>query len=169
MALSTMIKRITDAHKAYKDAKESLGGEAKIAIAEHFGKLLPPGFALAWNQYTPYFNDGEPCKFSVHSPTVFAAPSPDASGERPWRRHPEGLSLGEYALRHYGQDYHGAYTRPATPLLVAGDVTLTRECALALETAWNSLPEDTLETAFGDHASVRIFEGAVTIDECDHD
>jgi len=48
--------------------------EAMMAIAEEavFDSLYdvfiehPTIQTISWTQYTPYFNDGEPCEFSVH-------------------------------------------------------------------------------------------------------
>jgi hypothetical protein len=33
-------------------------------------KKYPKINAIGWNQYTPYFNDGEECEFEVHEPAV---------------------------------------------------------------------------------------------------
>ena len=33
--------------------------------------------AVVWTQYTPYFNDGDTCEFSVNEPTFTNAPDPE--------------------------------------------------------------------------------------------
>lgn len=47
--------------------------EGQKLLKEHFTKLFalcPELEAVRWEQYTPYFNDGDPCEFSVHDWTV---------------------------------------------------------------------------------------------------
>lgn len=72
MAIKTQIKRIQTAKKKYNEALSKLG---RKAIAKALGEVIPKGFALTWSQYTPGFNDGEPCTFrlgEVHLVTVKA-------------------------------------------------------------------------------------------------
>ena len=46
--------------------QDSLKGVFKEVFERH-----PNITKLTWTQYTPYFNDGEPCVFSVNDMTVF--------------------------------------------------------------------------------------------------
>lgn len=38
--------------------------------------------AIRWTQYTPYFNDGEACEFSVHEPYIRFVDGDEEAGER---------------------------------------------------------------------------------------
>ena len=52
----------------YGIAKKQFEDKMKNAfedIFKTFFSLCPEIKAVGWNQYTPYFNDGEPCEFSV--------------------------------------------------------------------------------------------------------
>lgn len=56
--------------KAYEEARDA---GAKDALRDHFKGLFelhPDVAAIRWRQYTPYFNDGEPCTFKVSDPEV---------------------------------------------------------------------------------------------------
>jgi hypothetical protein len=56
--------------KAYEEARDA---GAKDALRDHFKGLFelhPDVAAIRWRQYTPYFNDGEPCTFNVCDPEV---------------------------------------------------------------------------------------------------
>jgi hypothetical protein len=56
--------------KAYEEARDA---GAKDALRDHFKGLFelhPDVAAIRWRQYTPYFNDGEPCTFRVCDPEV---------------------------------------------------------------------------------------------------
>ena len=48
---------------------------AKIALREEFKSFFekfPEVESVRWSQYTPYFNDGEPCEFGVNELTIHA-------------------------------------------------------------------------------------------------
>ena len=57
-----------DAHrKAFQE-------KAKAALKDEFRKFFdahPEVATIKWTQYTPYFNDGEACTFSVHTPAFY--------------------------------------------------------------------------------------------------
>lgn len=56
-------KQIEDLKKEYmKAGKKAFGEESKTLFASH-----PKLKEFSWTQYTPYFNDGEPCTFSAHT------------------------------------------------------------------------------------------------------
>src|SRR5688572_125580 len=63
-AMAEMIEQFNDIKKRMKDGGERLVGEhLKELLAAH-----PKIEAVKWTQYTPYFNDGDPCVFSVNEP-----------------------------------------------------------------------------------------------------
>lgn len=66
MALKTMVDRLNKARDEYQKQLASLGKDAQEAIAKAISECLPPDKQLMWAQYTPYFNDGEPCVFRVN-------------------------------------------------------------------------------------------------------
>lgn len=116
MALQTMIQELTAARKAYDDKLASLGEETGKAIAEFLAAKLPPGFYLKWTAFTPYFNDGSPCEFSVNTPSVYKLTPPEREEENEGEYEDdeddddedegeEVLSLDSYYLNTYGQPY----------------------------------------------------------------
>jgi hypothetical protein len=68
------IKAKYDAIKAEYDAVlESVEPMIGKVMAEAFAPVFekyPKLQAIRWNQYTPYFNDGDACYFSAHNPEV---------------------------------------------------------------------------------------------------
>ena len=49
--------------------ENTVKAEGKRLLAESFKEFFvkhPEVKAIQWSQYTPYFNDGEECRFSVH-------------------------------------------------------------------------------------------------------
>lgn len=62
--LDTLIADYAVTKKKFMDEAQEL---FKEAVKDIFTKV--PGLtAIRWNQYTPYFNDGEPCEFRVNEP-----------------------------------------------------------------------------------------------------
>jgi len=65
-AYEATVKMIKDSRNSYISlAKEALFNALKIYFEDY------PEFIISWTQYTPYFNDGDPCTFSVNSPELF--------------------------------------------------------------------------------------------------
>jgi hypothetical protein len=73
-----------DLLKMKDEYNTALAESAKPALAEHFRSFFakyPDVHGVRWAQYTPYFNDGEPCYFRVHEPSFLVAyPGSDDSG-----------------------------------------------------------------------------------------
>lgn len=63
------------------------------------------------------------------------------------------VSMDSWYAEAYGNEEPGGHYK--TPLIEG----LTRETLDALIAAWDELPEDMLQVAFGDHASVTIKKG----------
>lgn len=60
-----LMKDFETAKKTYEELVETKG---RALLAAHFAlvfKACPSIEKIRWTQYTPYFNDGEPCEFSV--------------------------------------------------------------------------------------------------------
>lgn len=172
MALATMIKKLADAREAYESQLAEIGNDAKQAVAEYLGPVIPEGFAIAWRQYTPGFNDGEPCTFSVDTPDVFKlekAEAHEGADEEDEQDEDDfdyddvdgiGLTAKNYGRDHttsgtHANDKAWSYTQEAEPVIEG----LSIEAFDALAAAWADLPEDLLAKAFGDGAAIKIESG----------
>ena len=52
--------------------RQKATGLFKVALKEALNNVLKDGISkIKWKQYTPYFNDGEACIFSVHEPVFY--------------------------------------------------------------------------------------------------
>jgi len=166
MALKTMIENLARARKQYEDQLKELGDGAAKGIAEAIAAALPAGYCLHWAQYTPYFNDGEPCEFSVHDAYLRKIDLPEDAEER------EDAIL---EILHGGRetdddiyltDSYGGSERWSTPVQEGLSVAQMK----AVKAIWDSLPEDMLEAAFGDHTAVVVLgDGTHHTSEYEHD
>lgn len=60
--LNQLIEQLHEARSAFR-------AQGEAALKEGFREFFaanPEVTAFAWTQYAPYFNDGEPCEFSVN-------------------------------------------------------------------------------------------------------
>lgn len=75
------IQDIMDKKKAFE---EELSAHGKAALSEEFKKVFdahPDLVAIRWRQYTPYFNDGDACRFSTHDFTMRLTNTPEDAGD----------------------------------------------------------------------------------------
>jgi hypothetical protein len=151
MALKTMLAKVKEARAAYKAALDEAGKDLQKSLAEYLAEALrqaPEEYvAVRWSQYSPYFNDGEACTFSVHEPFVLTTDSDeDERYEGAW----------------YREEYYSAYYKKTEPEQHVG--------LKALNEAWSSIEEDIFERAFGDHVQITVRrDGSFSVDDRGHD
>jgi hypothetical protein len=85
-----IIQKISDLSAEKNTLMESMFTETAKKIFEEFPTLLYFG----WTQYTPYFNDGDPCEFGVNTSYPFAR----FDGEDDERGIDEELGYGGHEL-----------------------------------------------------------------------
>ncbi len=155
MALQTMLDNLKAARRAYQEQLAEITSRGKKILSENLGPMIPDGFCLQWNQYTPYFNDGEPCTFRVDD--VYVVKLDPGKDREHISRHAED---GDEDSMYLGS---GVYQDDMIPGLPIASYN-------ALSEGWKLIPEDVLKSAFGDHARCRIFsDGTSATNEHDHD
>lgn len=116
-------------------------------LLQEFVTANPQVKAIKWAQYTPHFNDGEPCVFGVSEfGFFFEGDDLDEShyeGELPWRGYEGWDKAGVCSLETY-------------------------EACKGLARELSSM-EDALKTLFGDHVQVSVTADGVDVEEYDHD
>lgn len=113
--------------------------------------------AFGWRQYTPYFNDGEPCVFGASS--LWAAPKGrDRSEDEDEYESKFHLEWGEI---------WGGY-RSEEP--ISAELQASRELLIPLSTAIERGEFDNvLLEAFGDHAEITVRRDGITVETYSHD
>lgn len=132
-------------------------------FVEALDKLLDTEHVLAvqWDQYTDYFNDGEPCTFSVHEARVELSVN-------------EEEFVDEYELYDYKYPYrHELYDSEDNVEVFQFNGLDTKDVHAALTTFNRVLTGGKhivdLQKVFGDHATVTATEEGYSVDFCDHD
>jgi hypothetical protein len=129
---------LEDLRKMKTEYQEALKSSAKDALREHFAGLFaahPDVAGIRWTQYTPHFNDGEPCTFRVNEADVLlVGGDPDREDD------PKGWS--DYHDTKGGESYrdiHPVYKAAALDEDIAetlGDgvqVTILRDLTMTVE------------------------------------
>lgn len=137
------IETLDDLLKArgvYMQLLREKGKGLVTGLLQKFLGMNPLILGIRWRQYTPYFNDGEPCEFSVRDILFRLTEGGPEEG-----------------------DYEDGYIYTSDILDVP-----TRTAAKELETQlWNA--QDALEVAFGDHALVTATREGIEVQEYSHD
>ena len=152
---------LLDLKKQYED-KLKKDGESivKGALAEFFA-TFPEVEALRWDQFTPYFNDGEACVFTfrgLHVKIKNASVSDEVKEE---------INVNDFLDIEY--DLYDWDDVKKEKIAKKGFEKLY-EAGLKLNGQLGQV-EDALETVFGDHSQVTVTsDGKVEIeDRSDHD
>jgi hypothetical protein len=139
--------------------------------------------SIGWRQYTPYFNDGEPCEFGVGEPWFRTVE--DVKG-KPANRYDDDDEDEEdddeddysYVIGYRGHPTLGHreshWDNPSDwenrKRIYHGSHEATYDACVALAEAINSGAfENVLLEAFGDHACVTIRRDGITVDEYSHE
>lgn len=126
--------------------------------------------AFGWQQYTPYFNDGDPCTFRVNGAWFLTADDPDVGDvedfytfELDYTDHP---SLGKLET-----EWAGSWpNREVVSETYQGpDEERYRRTKALSDAIIGGAFEDVLLEAFGDHAEVKVTASGITVDSYHHD
>lgn len=144
-----LLDELLEAQNSYFEKLRDTGEDAlKEAFKEIFDKH-PSIYSISWKQYTPYFNDGDPCYFRVGEWDVeWAEEDEDEESE-------EDDSVDDESEDDESDDEEA-----------------TDDQAKALEDIENlfaSLDDDILESVLGDHITVEVTAEGISVDEYDHD
>jgi hypothetical protein len=141
-----MFEALTVLEEKQKKLREEFKTEGEAAVKaalREFFEAYPEVEGVRWHQYTPYFNDGDPCVFSVNEPDIRLV------GDEEWA---DAWSFN-YAVEK-------GERAAVNPQLL--------ESFKALSKMLQEL-DAVLEQAFGDHAEVAVTREGLTIEEYEHD
>jgi hypothetical protein len=165
---STFEQLIADQAELQRKFQEQAQALFKEITKEFFDKN--PGITgVVWTQYTPYFNDGDTCEFSVGEPTFTNAPIDELSD----------ISYGEYggdaegvwaaeSVGHVLTSTYEWYKETADLIKASGGVD-AESCNLFAQAVCSSEMRDVMLAMFGDHSKVIATRDGFEVDGYDHD
>lgn len=157
---------VDEFHKLREELSKRLQGEFKNLISEVF-EANPEVYGIVWNQYTPYFNDGEPCEFTVSdfepvmSLKEFTARQedkgePDEFYADKYQEYLECGSAYNFEDENCGMDW------------MRYSSTEKESFKEAIEQI-SKIPDDVFRDMFGDHVTVLATRDKITTEEYSHD
>lgn len=148
-ALDKLSEAAAKIQEVKRQATETAVAILKPALKEFLAEN-PEIKTIAWSQYTPYFNDGEECIFSVNSPS-FSTAKLDT--------HPDSYDGDEevVSFEAYSNNKYNEYVSSAA-----------YKACYDLGELLESL-SDELKDVFGDHCQVIVNEDGIFVEQYDHD
>jgi hypothetical protein len=131
--------KVAELNKQVREESQRLLNEGFAEIFEKYPKLL----SFSWNQYTPYFNDGDECTFRVNVYSLI----PDFTDESA-EDHDYEYSKGdcEWNSKTKKYDY--------SPL--SDEKKLNNEAYDELVEIVNAIDDDTMKATYGNHITVTV-------------
>lgn len=156
LTIPSPIQRVLDKTRELQQEIKEVG---QVSIKEMFTAIFeqaPAVTAVRWTQYTPHFNDGEPCVFGVHEPEVQFVEGTFLSKKHERGSYPEE---DEYAN---GDDYYDLWTFRVQQKAVTD--TVNEAYAVFQEI------DQVMQAVFGDGVRVTVTrDGDIEVEEYDHD
>lgn len=163
--VENFIKEIEEKTEEINKVKQDLVDKLKPSFKDMFIPFLekyPEIKRLSWTQYTPYFNDGEPCVFSVGDLFGFLDIEDECDYEG-------SLPIYDWYFNEE-KDYQKKFMDQMREMF--GSVEKVKELSndfKSLQKAFNKIPEDIMEQIFGDHAKIIVTKDGLDVEEYDHD
>lgn len=147
--MSKLFDELTALKEAYDTKLAEEGEDAVKELFKEFFEANPKAAAVSWRQYTPYFNDGDPCYFRVGEMSLHLHEDEDEDEEEDEDYDPDN-----------GYDSYSLSASEDPELKKTGE---------AFDKLVDTLPEDILEYVFGDHVTISATAEGFEISEYDHD
>lgn len=134
---------------------------------------------FGWTQYTPYFNDGDPCIFGVHSlwvarhedvPAESLPADDEASFDKEDLDVSYGSRLGSYEGGQWVDDPEDPNRRMRVGAHYEGpDEARYIRCKALSDAIDSGAFDEVLLAAFGDHAEVTVKRDGIAVEFYEHD
>lgn len=112
-------------------------------------ELIPTLKYITWNQYSPYFNDGDECVFSVNEVYAMSFIPEETS----WEYEPE--TEDDFVVYSYSKEQ--------------GKLTNEEFTAIKALISFIGVNEDLMEDLFGNHTTVMVTAEGIETEDCNHD
>lgn len=174
--MSNPIEELAELQKAYREAVESKGQAVLDYLFKDLFDSAPSVEGVVWEQYTPYFNDGDACVFSIGEPRFLIKNNdPVVEGVTSWYgddydEEDDDVSLSEYeASQFVNYEWDGSWPNRTRRVIPISDLkTELYEHLEKVETGFGAVT-DVLENLFGDHVRIKATRSGYDVTEYDHD
>jgi hypothetical protein len=148
--------QISKLKKELLDISTDIFDDFRNYIFDKYSKLE----SFGWNQYTPYFNDGETCVFYAN--TDYIKINDEWVDNCNWSSEVNIINWGTWNSET--KSYVGRVDEPNPDY----DVELSNACSEIIEFL-NNFDNDFYLDKFGDHAEITVTKNKIDISDCDHE
>ena len=161
--IEEIIKEVKEKQSEIAKLKQELHKKSEAAFFEGAKQIIdscPDLESVSWNQYTPYFNDGDVCQFSAN--TDYLRVNGEYADEDDSLRSTIVVTNGTW--NRDKRVYEGRVEKP--------NPKYNQSLAEAVDKMTEFLgifDNDFFQTQFGDHVTVTITANGVDTEDYDHD
>lgn len=161
--MEEMIAEIKEKQAEIKRLQKELQDKSSEIFLSAFKKLFeenPRLTSFSWNQYTPYFNDGDTCYFSANTDYIYVN-GEDAS-DSDWLHEKNVISWGTYNREK--RVYEGR--------VEVDNPNYDKELSESTEKVKKFLAlfdDDFYQKQFGDHVRVTVTANGIETEDYDHE
>lgn len=162
MSIKQITVNLKDMQKELQAVKAEFSKRATAEFTKAINQIFveyPQLETIAWTQYSPYFNDGEECTFSVHASTFSNAPADEFNL---WGEFEDVEQAQEKQYWAIGDNWYDNEHIAAPEGLAAVHSEFDRILQ-------SSEFEDILHEMFGNHVKVICTKTGIDTEEHDHD
>jgi len=163
MNFEQKLEKLKERQSQISDIKKEVL-DLSSGIFEDFYKYIfekyPTLESFGWSQYTPYFNDGDTCIFSVN--TDYISVNDEYVDEAKWSSEVNVINWGNWNREL--KVYEGRVEQPNPnydPVLTAASNEITNFLG--------NFDNDFYLSKFGDHAEITVTKSEIKISDHDHD
>lgn len=120
--------------------------------------------AFSWTQYTPYFNDGDSCEFSVRNDEPLTKFAGQDKLQHNYYSTKKFVIDTDSAPDKYGRQHHKYVEVELTDEQRAANAT-----GAAVNAFLRQFDEEQYKDMFGDHAQITVTKEGIDVDSYDHD
>jgi hypothetical protein len=143
----------------YEQNVKEQGKEVFLEAAKQIFQTNPNLEYFSWNQYTPYFNDGDECRFSVNYDWVSIKTTNMEDGARDLR------ICDQYAWLNPGYKM-----KPRLESYGVSSYEELQQIAKSIQEVMKIFDYDDYEMMFDDHKTVTVYsDGTVEVEEYEHE
>lgn len=160
--MSSKLKQLAQQVRELQKKMADEGKEALHAAFREFFEAHPEVRSVVWTQYTPHWNDGDACSFSVN-PMELKLHEKAADDDTDWDS-PDEDPYGKY----FGDDEYSCGEGCASAFLPNDGTSQLVKDYDDLSNSCNDI-EDALRLTFGDHVMVVATKDGFDIQDHEHD
>lgn len=149
--------KVAELNKQVREESQRLLNEGFAEVFAKYPKLI----SFSWNQYTPYFNDGDECTFRVNTDSLLPSFTDESAED-----HDYEYSTGDCTWNPKTKQYDYETISDEKKL---NNETFEEICAIV-----NAIDDDTMKATYGNHITVTVSKNEdgslkTSTDDYEHD